>query len=243
MHTVHILNGDILLDQIQHIEGDKIVFRECMIDGPVEGEDLPSILKNRMSFFQDVYDVSPEEYNLGSIQEISRILTLPSDIEICMWFEYDLFCQIHFWCVVAFLSTHNKIYLVSPNHDDWTGFGSMDASALSAAYDDRGHIGVEEITWIKDMWLGFQSGDFEKMRLNAIKLGHVNIHIEEVVEAHIERFPAQNGLGRPEKRLLAIMEELETKEFGAIFKAFSTEEGIYGFGDVQIRNILANLTA
>jgi hypothetical protein len=43
-------------------------------------------------------------------------------------------------------------------------------------------------------------------------------------------------LGRPEKLVKALI-ETKSNDFNVIFEAFSKQEGIYGFGDLQLRSI------
>jgi len=62
-----------------------------------------------------------------------------------------------------------------------------------------------------------------------------------VIQAHIDRFPTNNELGRPQQRLLAIKDQLKTNDFGQIFQQFSKEEGIYGFGDSQVKAMFDEL--
>ena len=37
------------------------------------------------------------------------------------------------------------------------------------------------------------------------------------------------------------MKELDTKDFGTIFKEFNRRESIYGFGDVQVRRLFNSI--
>ncbi|WP_215225522.1 hypothetical protein [Echinicola shivajiensis] len=60
----------------------------------------------------------------------------------------------------------------------------------------------------------------------------------KVVDAEIARRPPNGGLGRPEQSMIGIMEELHTDEFSKLFREFSKRESIYGFGDLQVRNLL-----
>ena len=57
------------------------------------------------------------------------------------------------------------------------------------------------------------------------------------VEAHIERIVTTGNIGRPTQSLIAIMKELETEEFGPVFKEFNKRESIYGFGDLQVKRL------
>jgi len=51
-------------------------------------------------------------------------------------------------------------------------------------------------------------------------------------KAHVERKPTNENAGRPIQSLITIMKELETEEFGPIFREFNKRESIYGFGDL-----------
>jgi hypothetical protein len=64
--------------------------------------------------------------------------------------------------------------------------------------------------------------------------------LEKVVQAHIDRFPKAGELGRPERILKEIMDSGIT-DFNKLFPVFFKREGIYGFGDTQVKSILANL--
>ena len=57
------------------------------------------------------------------------------------------------------------------------------------------------------------------------------------VNAHIQRIPGKEYPGRPIQSLIEIMKDLETDEFGAVFREFNKREYIYGFGDVQVKRL------
>ena len=61
------------------------------------------------------------------------------------------------------------------------------------------------------------------------------------VEAHLDRIPKEGELSRPEKTLKLLIEELNTTEFGPIFREFCKRESIYGFGDLQVKRIYDKL--
>ena len=58
--------------------------------------------------------------------------------------------------------------------------------------------------------------------------------LSEVCKAHIERFPEENQLSRPERVLLELIDQ-SNGDFAEVFAAFSEREGIYGFGDLQVK--------
>ena len=43
--------------------------------------------------------------------------------------------------------------------------------------------------------------------------------------------------GRPIQSLITIMKELDTEEFGPVFREFNKRESIYGFGDLQVKRL------
>ena len=60
--------------------------------------------------------------------------------------------------------------------------------------------------------------------------------MQEVVKAHIERFPKDGSKGRPEKVIEDIIKNVST-DFHKVFKEFCNRESIYGFGDTQVKVI------
>jgi hypothetical protein len=63
--------------------------------------------------------------------------------------------------------------------------------------------------------------------------------IKGSMQSHIQQFP-QRGLGRPHQKLKQILESGET-DFNSIFTEFRKTEGVYGFGDSQVKSMLATL--
>ncbi len=239
--SYHILNGDVLLHQLKELGDPKIVFRECLIDGPIRGNSLEEILENRYDFFKNEYNVQANDYKDKSINEILKLFTIDYDSQINLWFESDLFCQLHFWCIINFINPQHEVFLVSPIVDSWNGFGHLSHIELMQSLENKTKITQVDKNAISELWKGFQSSDWEKMKLNARKLSHLIPSIEEVINAHIERFPSENSLGRPEQSLQEIINSQENTSFESIFKRFSEKEGIYGFGDVQVRKILSSI--
>ena len=60
----HILNGDVLKNQFpKQVPGQIIVARECLVDGPVDGDSMEELFETRSSFIQKAYgDYEDEDY-------------------------------------------------------------------------------------------------------------------------------------------------------------------------------------
>ena len=242
MKEYHILNGDALLHQLEDIDGTKIVLRECLIDGNTTGNSLEEVLENRISFFEENYGITAEEYKAQSIDEISKIQQIEPNSIVNLWFENDLFCQVNFWFAVHFLNKEHQIFLVSPLHSFWKGFGIMSSEELMSAYSKKKIITDKDKALISELWLAYQKSDWISLRATGKQLKHLIDKIEEVIEAHIERFPTvDEKYGKPQKSILHIIKTLDNPTFGAIFQAFSEAEGIYGFGDIQVKRMMDNM--
>ena len=239
---VHILNGDALRAQFpKAISGQIYVCRECLVDGNVEGEDLDQLFKNRASFLSKNYGGTVEDYFDYVVSEFRAILAIENST-INLWFEDDLFCQVNLWFVSFLLHKSNKgnqVYLIRPREHTAYGFGGLDESELISIYENRKHLA--ELDRIADLWNMYQRNATDQMLEIAKQLEESLPFVAPAVQAHIDRIPANGNLGRPIETLKAIMEELNTEDFGLIFREFSRREPIYGFGDLQVKRLYEQL--
>jgi len=217
MNEVHILNGDCLLDQLQVSNCGKYVIRECFIDGDVSAVNLDKLFAIRERFFKEFFQAAETDYRTMFLDELDKIKKIPSDSVINLWFEFDLFCQTNFWFALNFIQKkvkYDRIYLLLESDD---------------------------INSLCNMWMAYQESDWGKMKKSALELKKIIPKIELVVQAHIDRFPNDNSLGRPQQVLKTIVNSQENLAFGEIFKTFNASQGIYGFGDLQVKQMLSKI--
>ena len=242
---VHILNGDALKMQFpKSIEGTLIVIRECLADGDVAGNTVAELIEARIAFFKQAYQVSEESYRNGIQPEFDKIISLPEKTTVNLWFEDDLFCQVHLWFVSYLLvkfTNAKQVYLIRPTTDLHLGFGGMSESELMLAYKNRTKISPSSTNTLTKLWPLYKQRDHEKMMLLADQNLDELPFLKAAIQANAERYPEDGRLGRPEKALIKIKKELNTEDFRAIFKAFIKTEAIYGFGDMQVKRMLSKL--
>jgi hypothetical protein len=244
MTTYHVLNGDCLADQLRQtkINQDFIVCRECLIDGNLYAANIADFWAIRANFFTDTYNVAIEEYFSKTVSEIEKLNNLPDNCEVCLWFENDLFCQTNMWFVISILAKHTtiKIYRVFPmienNEDKWKGFGIANTKKLEQAYYSKVRFTPKDIELGSNLWASYQNGDLNKLKVLSKKQSDCFEYLEQVCQAQIDRFPSDSTLGRPDKVVKEIIDNSST-EFKIVFSEFSDREGIYGFGDLQLKNI------
>jgi len=86
------------------------------------------------------------------------------------------------------------------------------------------------------LWESFQHRDKKRLIEYGAQCKSIIPRINQVVQAHIERSKSLQGLGRPEKTIHDILNEGKTT-FPELFKEFSKRDGIYGFGDLQVKRM------
>ena len=240
----HILNGDVLQSQFPtNISGEQIVFRECLVDGSVEGESLEGLLATRATFISQHYEgVTEEDYYSKTHSEFQKIINIPPRSEVMLWFEEDLFCQVNFWFIMHLLQQripNTSIYLVKPNPPNQYGFGYLNEEELSTLYKERQLLTHKEE--LANLWMYYQKNKTDQMLQVAETLAKDYPFLVPAVKAHLDRIPKEGQLGRPSQLLLQIMKDLDTREFGPVFSAFSKQAPIYGFGDTQVMRLWKKL--
>ena len=236
----HILNGDSLRDRFpSSITGELIVARECLVDGDVNGKALNEFFENRARFISETYgDYSIEDYREETVTEFEKMLSIPTESTVYLWFEDDLFCQVNFWFTAFLLSKHGHVQsakLVRPETHNQYGFGGLSSDQLIDLYNNE--VILDDLGSISKLWLHYQSGDTNKLLGTAQSLEDQYPFILPAVQAHLERLPTQNSPGRPMQSLIDIVSELNTTSFGKVFQEFNKRESIYGFGDLQVKRM------
>ena len=237
-NVYHILNGDALKEQFPDtISGEIIVFRECLVDGPVQAEDLEKLFELRAKFIAENYgDFEETDYFEITASELSKITEIPGGSTVHLWFEDDLFCQVNFWCAVHLLSSKNaELYLVRPESHSQYGFGKYKPEELPGLLENR--IPINDPKKIAALWKAYQNEDPEALTRISAGLKDTYPFIDHAIQAHLQRIPGKDFEGRPVESLKQIIREIGSESFGPVFREFNKREHIYGFGDLQIKRM------
>lgn len=237
----HILNGDCLASQLTEagITENIIVCRECMIEGPIKPSIDGEFWGKRAVFIGETYNETQAGYQDKVRSQFDRIATLPKDAEINLWFEDDLFCQTNMWLILNLLHGQDhqgpiyRVFPVMAGADHWLGFGASNAEALQQAYTQRVLLTANDVKLGADLWLAYANNDLDRLTsLSKTDSNAFNL-LPEVVQAHIDR------LGTPSRPVKAIQEIMaEGKQtFKEVFPEFTRRQGIYGFGDLQVKRL------
>jgi hypothetical protein len=241
---VHVLNGDALAENFP-FSGEVIVCREALVDGPVDANTLDAFFEERAEFISDSFEADKATYFSRVKTEFERLAKIDQESPIHLWFEHDLFCQVNLWFLLNFVREKkmtNPIYFVMPPTDVqnvWSGFGRMNASDLKICFSKKLRLTEKDILLGSSLWEAYRNNDFHKLEQYCLQQSDAFPMLKDVCKAHMDRF-SSNGLGRPQQKLKSIIDS-GTKDFDKIFKEFWKTEGIYGFGDLQVKKMLQDL--
>ncbi|MFM1807500.1 MAG: hypothetical protein RLZZ242_225 [Bacteroidota bacterium] len=240
----HVLNGDALNDRWPNrLKGKRIVFRECLIEGPFKAANLTEFFELRGSFLESHYSNEENTFNYleETVCELKNLENASSTSAINLWFEEDLFCQANLWFLCHYLWTEltiSKAFWVRPQFSSPYGFGALDQEGLIAAYTNRSTFNTQDYA---QLWYYYANEEFEKLLTQGEGLGDLSPFVLPAIKAHVAQQPIEGFLGRPRETLRQLKLKYGSDNFGLIFKEFSEIEAIYGFGDLQVRRMFKEL--
>ncbi len=241
----HILNGEALLDRLKstQLEGEIIIMRECLIVGDLSGDTLEDFYTTRSNYLSTIDRISPEHYFLTSVKEFDKISSATGPTTFHLWFGYDLFCQTNLWFILSLirdLKIDPKVYLIYPYHltpeDRWLDFGKATIADLRFCFSQRKQLHSADIDLGHQLWKAYKDTKLEQLQALAVLTESLNPYSQEVIKAHLDRFQKSGVMGRPQRKIKEIL-AAGISDFPTVFYEFSKTEGVYGFGDVQVKSL------
>lgn len=240
----HILNGDSLLQQFPtEIPGERISFRECLIDGPVKANSMEEFWRMRKEFIEKSFPQNPEldfaDYSQKEIEKISRI---PEGSQVYCWFEEDLFCQANFWFTLTLLQGKSlEVHLVLPSPESPYNFSVSGHPGLLTSYQLAISLDEKSRDVLEKLWKCFEVGDVETAQFLAQKAEFSLPFLGKAIEAWRNMIPQNGHPGKPKQVLLEIHSQNPEADFGSVFREFQKRVPEYGFGDLQVLNMCREL--
>lgn len=88
----------------------------------------------------------------------------------------------------------------------------------------------------QELWTAYKNKNLEELKFLGKNQSSAFPYLQEVVQAHIDRFPNDGTNGRPEKVIEDITKNISA-DFHKVFTEFWKRESIYGFGDSQLKHL------
>ena len=234
----HVLPGDAQVEEFRKtgLEGELIVFREALVAGPIEADNVDEFWDSRAHYVLSEYGEDEIDFQEKVADEILRLGDVRDGDEVNLWFEFELFCGVNLWfCLDQLKSSGATIYRVSPVNASpdnvWDGFGQQTADDLRACYESRVELTEEDIETGAKLWAAFRDRDRERLREFGEYRSPAFPFLKELCEAASDL----------ETRPAAIVREIVASGkhgIDEVFPEFRNRAGVYGFGDLQVEKLM-----
>lgn len=251
--TLHILNGDSTAYSFREtgIEGDTLVWREILSEGPVINAQPEQFRELRERYITETYGSEGGSYKEKVTAEVSKLDSYAGYDEIVFWFEFDLLCQVNLIYILNWFSdkelNDTELSLICIDEydgiDDFRGLGQLTPEQLKALYPKRVQLNKSDLATASIAWMAYTSGNpLSVYNLLGRDMGNLYL-LTPALKAHLQRFPSvRNGLNKIQTALLEIINagaETESEVIQSYFKQGS--EKIFGIGDSQVLEYLKAL--
>ncbi len=250
---LHIHNGDSSADtaRLSSIPGEHFAFREALVAGPAPSDLSPSDWRRiRAQHLAESYGMKSEECERGLMDQEAKLATFPEHEEIVLWFEHDLFCQVHLVYLLNWFGKQQlgqtKLSLICvgefPGKPKFRGLGELNPNELASLFPNRQPVTAEQFKVGAAAWEAYSSSnphDIEKILESETRCLPF---LQAALTAHLRRFPSTtNGLGAVETCALDATQS-GSQTFGDLFQSFGAAEPVYGLGDAQFWLTLRRMT-
>lgn len=238
---LHVLPGDAQLEDFRktRIDGDVVICREAFVDGDVRAADLEELWTVRANYLHRTYPQTDMDYRGLVVSEFEKLFGLPAAADVNLWFEYELFCHVNLWfCVWLLRESKATLYRVAPiaqrKDRTWKGFAGLTPEDLELCYEERIKFEAGDVRLGADLWTAFRERDHARLRHLSKTASACYPYLEEACEAEIEKEFTP-------KRILKELRDEGINDFPEMFAEFGDRAGVYGFGDLQVKRMLAEI--
>ncbi|MDQ6651452.1 MAG: RNA polymerase subunit sigma-24 [Acidobacteriota bacterium] len=250
---LHIHNGDCSANTAKQspLGGEHFAWREELIEGPTPNSLDPAEWRRvRAQHLCESYDLDSKECERGLLDQEKKLESFQEYEEVVLWFEHDLFCQVHLLYLLNWFSQRDlgktKLSLICvgrfPGKQDFRGLGELNADQLASLFPERHQVAKNELYLAASAWQAYCSSDPTYIeRLLQTDTSFMPF-LRAALIAHLRRFPStRNGLGAIENLGLELING-GLSSFIDVFPRFGDAEPVYGLGDAQFWFALQRVT-
>lgn len=250
---LHIHNGDATANTAKQssLPGEHFAFRESLITGPTpSGLPQPAWRTIRAKHLSEAYGVDGNECERSLLSQEETLASYATHEEVVLWFEHDLFCQMHLIYLLNSFSQRDpektKLSLICigdfPGKQNFRGLGELNPEELASLFPARQPVTSSQMSLAASAWQAYCS--FDPTDIETVLHADTSPlpFLKAAFEAHLKRFPStKNGLGLIENRALELIDEV-VNNFIDLFPRFGDAEPVYGLGDAQFWLALQRLS-
>jgi hypothetical protein len=241
---LHIHNGDSAAGVAKEstIPGEHFAWREALIEGPTPADvSVAEWRKLRAAHLSDSYELDPIETENELQAQEDKIASYLDHDEVVLWFEHDLFCQIHLLYLLDWFAqrelgtTRMSLIFVGeyPGLPNFRGLGELNPDQMASLFTGRREVSTAEFNLARIAWAAYRSPDPRTLEALLETDTSAIPFLKQALKLHLEKFPSvRNGLGRIQNRGLEFIQDGSHK-FVELFPRFGNAEPRYGLGDAQ----------
>ncbi|MBC5991298.1 DUF1835 domain-containing protein [Pontibacter cellulosilyticus] len=242
--SLHILNGDASLGAFETADfpGQVVIWREVLSEGPVIGM-LPEqeFWKRRQQYIIENCHGTAPEYKLKVLDVLEKLNVANVFFEVILWFDTDLMCQVNLLYLLQKLSKIKPAVVSVCTPVDGKAVGYLSPEEMHHVFENRQVQSEAQLQQAQQLWKLYAGPDPLQLQVYLQQNRLLEPHLEKALELHIQRFPdCKTGLGLPETEILRIVKGGATTEQELIEKFWHQQPG-YGFGDLQVKQVLNRL--
>ncbi|MGZ5441535.1 MAG: hypothetical protein ACXW5U_04305 [Thermoanaerobaculia bacterium] len=230
---MHIHNGDLVaaLAKRSGIPGEHVSYRESLVMGPVvPGDDW---IENRAHALAERYGEDILRTRTDLLEQEQLLDAAPSQGEIVLWFEHDLYCLIHLLHMLQRFAGARVSVVWCPEP-----LANNDEGALHLLFESRSAATPSMIAQAGDVWRAYTSPDASALNAWLTRDTPDFPFLREGLALHASRFPStRNGLGAIEQHALELI-AAGTSDWLSLFDQLNARMPRLGFGDAEVFTIL-----
>ena len=226
---IHIHNGDLVaaLAKRSGIPGEHVSYRESLVMGPVvPGDDW---IENRARALAQRYGDDLLRVRTGLVEQEQLLDGAPSQGEIVLWFEHDLYCLVHLLHLLQRFADARVSVVWCPEP-----LGNNDEGGLHLLFESRAAATPSMIALARDAWSAYTSSDASALNAWLTRDTPDFPFLREGLTLHASRFPSmRNGLGAVEQHSLELI-AAGTSDWLSLFDQLNARMPGLGFGDAEV---------
>lgn len=234
---IHIHNGDVVaaLAKRSDIPGEHVTYRESLISGPV----VPGAgwIEDRARTLAERHGEDILRTRTALLEQEQLLDAAPSQGEIVLWFEHDVYCLIHLIHLLQRFAGARVSVVWCPEP-----LSDSDERGLNLLFESRAAATPSMVALAREAWRAYTSPDAEALNDYLIPRDTADFpFLREGLTLHASRFPStRNGLGAIEHHALDLIAG-GTSDWGTLFGQLSARAPRFCFGDSEVFAILQGM--
>lgn len=242
--TLHILNGDASVPAFTAagLPGQVMVWREILSEGPVYYTlPEPEFWQKRQDYITSTYGEPAEKYKTKVLEELQKLEGIGAFFEVVLWFDTDLMCQVNLLYLLQRLHQKKPPMVSICTPVQGKNIALLKPAELQQLFQDRIQVDDTQLEQAKQLWQLYAGPNHLNLQVYLQQQSAPFLYLQQALQLHLRRFPAcTNGLSQPEHMLLSMI-QAGTTTVDALMQQFWQQDPGYGFGDLQLQEILARL--